>query len=207
MVRKTDEVRYVQKGVPVNDILIIDDLFLDAAYRRFLRVYSPVYGEEVERPLSFADLTRAIASLLGREIRTTAAFYTDDMQSSFLSRHLTALERERIESGSVDGQSDPQGADSTDIETAPLDLGAVDLLKGSKEAVFHPCGFVAIEAVRYAAQCAGPVIVADDSTYDFLSGQESVIFIRLGNDETRMPLGVRWQDVSYMFCTAYGVRP
>ena len=47
--------------------------------------------------------------------------------------------------------------------------------------------------------------MADDPVYGLVARKSPLIFIRLGNEETKMPSEIDWVDVSYVFCKAYGV--
>ncbi len=189
----------------MNATLIIDDLFLQDAYERFLRVYTPIHGDKVKGPLSFPALSGAVAARLGREIAATHVFYLQDRPSTFISR----LVRRILHVPGADGSPPPAAGIpkhlAIEFHLDDLGLDMPSLLAQSAEAVFHSCEFLAMEAAEFAQQCEGPVILADDPAYEMARGCSGLIFIRLGNHETRMPPEVRWLDASYIFCKAYGV--
>ena len=195
----------------MNVSLVVDDLFIQSAYKRFLKIYSPIYGDKVKQPLSFLSLTCAAASFLGKKISATHVFYLSDRPSSFLRGHMTQLAKAVVArqegacSSSVD--DDIPEHHLCDYVRDALDIGEEELLERSSEAHFHACEILAIEAAQFAAQCNSAIVVADDPIYEMAKQCPNLIFIRHGNEETRMPTDVRWNDVAYMFCSAYGVDP
>lgn len=191
--------------------LIVDDLFIQSAYKRFLKVYAPVYGDKVKQPLSILALSCAAASYLGKEIAETHVFYLSDRPSSFLRGHMTQLAKAVVsgQQGTSSGNVDDDIPEHylCDYVRDALDIGEEELLERSSDAHFHACDILAIEAAQYAAQCNSAIVVADDPIYEMAKQCPNLIFIRYGNEETRMPPDVRWIDVAYLFCSAYGVAP
>jgi len=188
--------------------LIIDDLFVEEGYRQFLHYYLPVYGDKVQKPLSYLALTCAAASYLGRDIEKTHIFYLEDRKSSFLERHLVALARKVA--GELEGNS--SDAPSHDIPEKYLveyidnafGLDQAQLLGRSSNTRFHLSSLLAVEAAQFAAGCESAIIMADDPIYEMATSCGDLIFLRLG-DMTRMPPKIQWVDICHIFCTAYGV--
>lgn len=175
--------------------LVIDDLFLDQAYRYFLRFYAPVYGDRVREPLDLGVLAGALVEMAGgRPAGIECAvhvFYLPDQPSRFTRRHAEAI-RNRIDPGCpeeipVDGEDLP------------------GLLEKSPVAAFHETSLLALAVSEFASRCAFPVVMADDPVYAVLEECDPLVFVRLGNEETRMPPGVKWMNAAYAFCKAYGV--
>ena len=191
--------------------LIVDDLFIQSAYKQFLKIYAPVYGDKVKHPLSILALSCAAASYLGKEITETHVFYLSDRPSSFLQGHMTQLakavvaEQEGVSPGGANDEI-PEKYLVNYVHDA-LNIAEEELLGRSTEAHFHACDILAIEAAQYTAHCNSAILVADDPIYEMAKKCPNLIFIRYGNHGTRMPPDVRWLDVAYLFCAAYGVSP
>lgn len=175
--------------------LIIDDLFLDRAYKSFLRYYAPVYGDEIKRPLALTQLTAAVVSYLGSRIdgmtMESHVFYVPERPSSFTLNHSRAIRSLTL----------PEISPERPVNGSHLP----HLLAQSSDVVFHESYLLAINASEFARKCNFPIVMADDPVYGLVARKSPLIFIRLGNEETRMPSEIDWVDVSYVFCKAYGV--
>jgi hypothetical protein len=116
--------------------LIVDDLFIQSAYERFLNVYAPVYGDVVKQPLSMLSLSCAAASCLGKEITSTHIFYLPDRPSSLLRGHINQI------TGSLTADQRYALPFRWDDDISEQNQEQL-LLARSTEARFHACEFVA----------------------------------------------------------------
>jgi hypothetical protein len=187
----------------MDSTLVIDDLFIEKAYRGFLRTYIPMYGDVVKKPLSY----REISTIIGRGISSTHVFYLDDRPSSFLRRHIVPLAQQAMQ---IAGKTIPEEITESDIldyTNDTLEISLTDLAKLSSDPIFHSCELLALEASEFGLKSKSLIILGDDPAYAITKQVDQLLFIRLESEQTRMPGDVKWIDIDHVFCTACGVLP
>lgn len=82
-----------------------------------------------------------------------------------------------------------------------------DLLADAPGPTLHPSEFVAVEASEFAARLQTPLLVADDPVYAKAGLPSQTVLLRLGNEATRRPGELRWQNIAHVVCHACSVAP
>jgi hypothetical protein len=183
--------------------LIIDDLFIEKAYRGFLKTYIPMYGDVVKKPLSYQD----VSAVIGRGISPAHVFYLDDRPSSFLKRHIVPLVRLALKEAGKTIPEEITEDDVLDYANETLGISLPDLTRLSTDPIFHSCELLTMEASEFGLKANNLIILGDDPAYEITRQVDQLLFIRLESEQTRMPGDVRWIDIDHVFCTACNVLP
>ncbi len=192
----------------MSDILVIDDMFVDAAWDRFQTAYGAVYGDEVKGPLDYQRLVMSCAAVAHREPVEAHVFYLPERFSATLRTTARAEVIRRF------GEHDTEESDIPDdvvhIALHAFNVTLPEFLSQIPGLTFHECEWLEPEASEFILQCpsaGGLVLVGDDWGYTNIPNPSNTVLLRRDNQSTNMPEHVRWQDMSYVFCHAYGVPP
>ena len=134
-------------------------------------------------------------------------FYLEDRASPFLKGRLVPLVQQALKDSGKPIPPDIDEPDLLDYATDSLGINLSALLQRSTDPTFHASELVAMEASDFAMKTNNLILIGDDPAYGITTEVEQVLFIRLENEQTRMPGEVKWIDIDHVFCTACGVVP